>query len=724
MIFRLAIRLAFTGDPRHRWRQFSLAVGCFAAALLALVGIGVVSANSAQHHRLNSRMPRLASDGGVSISIVPRSDVVDGQRYVTLWIATGEAGSAIAPPPGLPRLPVPGEAFLSPRLMEMAGSNPTFAERFPRRERIGPAGLVSGDELLAYVGLPAERVPERHLEVAGFGVEDPARGLWVDLHHLPPRSLVAAGATLFCIVPAAILLAITSNSLSAVRNHRFSVLAWLGAPWQWRAALSAIETFVLALPGSLLAGAVWILWAGRLGSLPVVWMDPIPGDLALAPLTVGLVVFGVATVSAALAVSGTALSGLASRLLPRPAAAAESVAGFKLYPLVLSGLLLSSRPWVSEAQSDALLVIGMALMLVGVPLAAPVAVRGAGSAVVAVRSVPTLLAGRRLAWLPVRNSRPHVAAATLVALILTVAGYQKLTDSEIQPRSQPPVAFANVSLAPASEDDIERFNLDVRPALSAVLREEANQWIVGASCEQLAQHVPGLGCNQDRPDQFGPGGEGQLRMALGLPEQLGLVLAPDLRRGQEWHQHAAGVPATHEHIVGQSASSHEHDGLLLVDASRSGELLEEVAGTAAAKSLPGSSVVGFTRFRLYYPPSWAWAIAGLGLASAVLALSTAIPIIERLMETSSERQVLTGLGVSPRRMRLLESLLFAIPYGVVVGCGLAGGVVSCWLLVSASGAPMPWAVVAIVAATTAVIGLMCAFVLALGRPVGLRPARD
>lgn len=714
MVVRIGLRLAFTRSIDHRWRQIAMPLSACVSLLLVLFGIGLIEANSRQAHRIANRMPILAeAPTAQDIRLLPRADVATGKQYLTIWISPPAQGSAPLPP-GLSRFPKPGEAFVSPSLAALIESDSEFGRRYPSWELISEEGLVAADERLAYVGLPDDRVPERAYNVVGFGPTSPGeRALQLTLSNLPDQKQLVVGVTLFAFIPALILLYLGTSSGSAIREHRFLVLHWLGASPRLICLVAAVEAAILVLPGLLLAAVVWLLVEANLGPLPVIWMDPLPGDFAL-PLWQVLVA-SLGAIMAALGLTMAELSGVGlTARRTRPVASKAHLQDYRAYPVVLGTIILLARPWLSEGKSDAVLIAAMALFLVGVPLIAPVVVRQTGRLVARVRTVPTLLAGSRLEWDPLRNARPHMAAATLVALTLTVLGYQKLTDVEIRRSQGAPVGFVTVSLGVNSTAELESFKDQLRPAVVAVLREDANRWILNVTCEDLAPHLGGVGCDKTDPTEFDATGEARALASLGLPPQLDIVFAPDLRFAEDWHAHAPDASPAHDHDATTGVPTHHHDSLLVIDGTSTPSALETKVGTLSTLALPGSNVVGESRFRLYYPPAWSWTIAGLALAAVTLALATALPIMDRLTATRVQRRHLVKIGVTERRLRMLEGLLFGIPYVLVVGVGLAAGSACCWLLLSQSHprAPIPWTPIVWLLAVTSGFGLLGSFALA------------
>lgn len=718
MIVRLAFRLATSRSPEHRWRQLAVPLASSISVILVLFGSGLLAANRRQEERLLERTPILAEvPSDADVLLQPRADVVNGDQYLTIWLAAPLEGNPPVPP-GLPRLPTPGEAFVSPRLAQVLAEDVDFARRYPLWTQIGSDGLVASDELIAYVGLPRDRVNERTHHIVAFGRPSGSqRGLVLGLSDLPRSSQMVTGVVIFAFLPGLILLYLGASANSVLRDHRFQILTWLGAPRGTLVKVAVAEVLSLAAPGVALGLVTWLALAPKVGPMPFVWMDPLKGDLVLPWWVALLDSVAILAITSTLAAAGPLAIGRRPDLRPRPSLGRARLQDYRLYPLGIAALILLARPWVSEARADGLLVAAMVLMLVGVPLVAPLVVRQVGVHLAHIHTVPTLLAGSRLGWDPIRNARPHIAAATLVALTLTVLGYQKLTNAEIRSGHAPPVALVTVNINVATADEIGQLASELRPAVVAVFREDANRWIVGANCQEISRHIAGMGCDQNSPADFDSTGELRMSQALGLPSQLDLVLAPDLRLGTEWHEHTGSESATHEHAPSDlSQTSHFHDGLLVIDSTTSPADLEQSVGTLTTTALPGSSVLGVSRFRRYYPPSWSWTVAGLAMAAAVLTLGTILPIMDRLTSTRAQRRHLLKIGVTERRLRFLEALLFGIPFAAVIGVGVTAGITSCWLLVSQAHppGPMPWASIVAVLMAATIPGTAASLVVALG----------
>ena len=159
-------------------------------------------------------------------------------------------------PPGLDRLPGPGEVAVSPAMRRLLESTPDdqLDDRYPGRVTltIGAAGLAHHDELVAIIG----RTPDQLGEVRS--VQGPG------LRHAPSgyafffvmRMLLLKGAVLV-LVPVVILIVTVSRVAAAQREQRLAAIRLVGATRLQTAAVAAAETGIAAVAGSALAWAAY-----------------------------------------------------------------------------------------------------------------------------------------------------------------------------------------------------------------------------------------------------------------------------------------------------------------------------------------------------------------------------------------------------------------------------------------------------------------------------------
>lgn len=146
----------------------------------------------------------------------------------TLQVISVAGNGAVEPPPGVMTLPDAGEMVVSPELRQLIDSDASSAlqVRLPGQVVgvIGDPGLVSGDELIAYVGTPIDSLSVTGEALGGWG--DP---------FAPPAAMGGSGVVLVGFVAAAFavpmlyLLIAASKALSDRRNKRLATLTLLGA---------------------------------------------------------------------------------------------------------------------------------------------------------------------------------------------------------------------------------------------------------------------------------------------------------------------------------------------------------------------------------------------------------------------------------------------------------------------------------------------------------------
>ncbi|SFB36479.1 FtsX-like permease family protein [Amycolatopsis marina] len=257
---------------------------------------------------------REARTAAVQADVAPRSDV--DPLLETPWqiqfrddyiMANGVAASGPnAPvPPGLDRVPDPGEMFVSPAVSELLASpdGEGLRARLPATEVgvIGKAGLVDADDLIVYTGYPVERLTavEGVGEVYGYGAAEASFGL--------------SGATLLTVIPIVsvlllpLLIFVTTASRmgAAQRDRRLAALRLIGVDARRIRRIAAAESLLGAVAGLLVGGLLFLLLRPLIGNLDVFGIGLFGEDFVPSP---GMLLFIVLLVPA-LAV-GAAMFGL------------------------------------------------------------------------------------------------------------------------------------------------------------------------------------------------------------------------------------------------------------------------------------------------------------------------------------------------------------------------------------------------------------------------------
>jgi hypothetical protein len=260
----LGLRIAFAGGRESVARVALMAGGVAVGIVLLLLALTAMPALQGRidryaWHRTAASTPATAPDRALW---KPITDRYAGQNIIRVHIAA--LGPRPPVPPGLDRLPAPGEIVVSPALAELLRSVPDdqLGDRFPGRVTgtIRSDGLVSPDELVAVVGHTEEQMSAivGAYEIRGF--EQPGEG--VDLGFLV-QILVTMLAVLL-LGPLAVFIALVTRVGAARREQRLAGLRLAGATRWQTAVLAATETAAAAIAGVLLG------WLGYIVARPVV----------------------------------------------------------------------------------------------------------------------------------------------------------------------------------------------------------------------------------------------------------------------------------------------------------------------------------------------------------------------------------------------------------------------------------------------------------------------
>jgi len=424
-VIRFGLRLAVASGREALTRLLTIAVAVALGVGLLLATVAAVNAVSVQYGRFGWMNPRPAGASATNPATDPawwlhRGDYFGGQTIERIDVAAIGPGSPV--PPGIPRLPGPGEFYASPALQALLASTPApqLAHRFAGHEvgTIGPAALPSPDSLVVIVGrTPDElaRVPDarRVTDLATTGSAIPVAALDLVLS-------VVAGGLLF---PVLIFIGTATRLTAARREQRFAAMRLIGATPRQISVIAAVESTVAAGAGTALGFGLFLLLRPGLATIPFTGLRFHPSDLSLHPLLVVLIVLGVP--AGAAVASRTALRrvhltplGVVRAVTPRPPRA------YRLLPLLLGvgelAYFIGRRPETSNGQVAAFLP-GFLLMMVGLIAAGPwLTMVGARLLARHSHRPDTLIAARRLADNP-RTAFRAISGVVLALFVTSVA---------------------------------------------------------------------------------------------------------------------------------------------------------------------------------------------------------------------------------------------------------------------------------------------------------------
>jgi hypothetical protein len=425
-VIRFGLRLAVAGGREAvTWLvAVAVAVAAGVGLLLAiLAGLHAVDAQSARYGWLGTGTESAAGTESVAPAPDPvwwlsRPDYFEGRPITRVDVAATGPDSPV--PPGIPRLPGPGEWYASPALSALLASTPAdhLADRYPGREvgTIGRAAVPDPGSLIVIVGQSPDQLAQLPgaEPVTSIGTTPPgnrAAALQLVLS-------VVAGGLLF---PLLIFIGTATRLTAARREQRLAALRLVGATPRQVSLVSAVESTVATIAGTAGGFALFLLARPWLATIPFTGTPVYPGDLALSPAGGLLVALGIPAGAAAVALVAlrrvrVSPLGVARRVTPRPPRA------YRLIPLLLgiaelAYFVVGPRPTTSEGQTVAFLS-GLLLVMVGLVVAGPWLTMVGARGLARRASRPAgLLAARRLADNPQAGFR--AVSGLMLALFVT-----------------------------------------------------------------------------------------------------------------------------------------------------------------------------------------------------------------------------------------------------------------------------------------------------------------
>lgn len=438
-MIRLGLRLTFGGGKEALIR---LAV---MAAALAL-GVGMLLATLATMNGLHSQNARGAwlgtspnvvngaphpSRDGANVPSgkgqlwwLVNNDEFRGDLIVRVDVASAGPDSPV--PPGISKLPSPGQFYASPALVKLLQSVPAadLADRFGR----------IGEGIIATSVLPS---PSDYVVIVGDSVQNvsgaPGAGKVTGFATSGngPETLSSTGLTVLLAILALVLIfpvltfVATATRLSAARREqRFAAMRLVGATPRQVSFLATLETGVAAILGLGIGYGLFFLSRPLLISLPMTGQRFEPSDISLNLTDVLLVMFGIPLATALIARAALrrvriSPLGVTNRTTP------PAPKWYRVIPLLagiaeLAYFVAIGHPKTASGQTDAYF-LGFLLVMFGLVLSGPW-ITMVAARVMATRSrrAPTLIAGRRLADNP-KGSFRAISGLILALFVTSVA---------------------------------------------------------------------------------------------------------------------------------------------------------------------------------------------------------------------------------------------------------------------------------------------------------------
>ena len=340
-------------------------------------------------------------------------DFYQGQTITRLDVAPLGADAPV--PPGITRLPAPGEYYASPALAALLKTVPAdeLGDRFPGHliGTIGDAALNGTNDLVIYVGY----TPAALNAVPGTA--------WVtSIATAPPHEVFtpffryAFGVGVLAVLFPMLVLISTATRLAADRREeRFAALRLVGGTPADIRVIASVESVVSAFCGAVLGVVIFLLVRPALAGAALVGTPYFESQLTPTVLGYLAMLVGVpvaAAVAALISLRRVQISplGVSRRATPKPPAF------WRLIPLMLGlGLYVYGLSKTTHKSIGAPAFPGLLITMVGLVIAGPwltsVASRLSG------RLIPgssALLSTRRLA------DNPKTAFRSVTGLVLAV----------------------------------------------------------------------------------------------------------------------------------------------------------------------------------------------------------------------------------------------------------------------------------------------------------------
>jgi hypothetical protein len=415
-VIALSVRLLRLGGRPGVASASLVGIGIAMGTALLAVALGAVNGWDARDDRAGWRTGDIVAGSGAPVALLRTTlDAAAGRVVHRVDVAAVAPGAPA--PQGLPRIPAPGEVWVSPALAALARELPPgrLADRFPTPTgMIGDAGLMGPDELVAVVGRAPAEIPDA-VPVAAFG------GHSSDLLTIYRQLTYVAAALL--VFPVASLLGASARLTAARRAERLATLRLLGAS-TGQVTVAAVAEVTLIAIGAAMAGVV-LQWAVAplLAAIDLGGSEWFAADLRPGPATVAGIVAGVAVLAMLSALGGMREVGIGPLGVVRRQRAG-SARLLRLLGLVGGVVVFAAangaRQLAPVAIAGLVFGAGVLAMFGAVSLIGPLVVRllGAGMARSA-RTPAGLLAGRRLVDDPRGAFRPLAG----VTMAVFVAGF-------------------------------------------------------------------------------------------------------------------------------------------------------------------------------------------------------------------------------------------------------------------------------------------------------------
>lgn len=307
----MGARFAFAGGREGWTRTLLTGTGVGLGVALLLISTAIPGALAARTERGDARstLTATAEHPGPDTLLIARAGQTYHRKDIDGSLVKAEGPQAPVPP-GLTRIPGPGELAVSPALKELLASSDgtLLRERLDGRitETIADTGLAGPGELVFYAGEDALQVAAdgmgRVQRITAFGYDRSTDPLSPVLLLLVVLTFVAL------LLPVAVFIAAAVRFGGERRDRRLAALRLVGADARTVRRIAAGEALAGSLTGLVLGTGFFLIGRRLVGSVELQQRSVFPADLDPTPWLAALV--AVAVPAAAVAVTLFALRGV------------------------------------------------------------------------------------------------------------------------------------------------------------------------------------------------------------------------------------------------------------------------------------------------------------------------------------------------------------------------------------------------------------------------------
>lgn len=241
---RLGVRWFWRAAPAARGVRLRRILASALVVWAVLMAACMWSGNRDRAERGLAQLPAPGSAAIRDFRAYHTDNPFRGDTWTTVFVGDTDASTDL--PPGLDRLPDPGQTYISPAVAAAVKQDPTVAGRVPGRVVgiIGDAGLQSPDQFFVVTGeRPTDAWPTAH----GWGGE----ALGTQRPAIPTGPLVGLLAALVGL-PALMLAWIGGRMAATARQRSLASLHLLGVDRRTLATAAAVDAGCAALSGSII----------------------------------------------------------------------------------------------------------------------------------------------------------------------------------------------------------------------------------------------------------------------------------------------------------------------------------------------------------------------------------------------------------------------------------------------------------------------------------------